>query len=79
MPTCTIDRVSDEDFDSSWIDRFADEEGVARLTPDQIDALLSLAGRAARDSDDRRNAPMSCFLRGLQLGRAGVTDLDGKL
>lgn len=71
--------MSDDDFDSSWIDGFAIEAGVGPLTPEQVDRLLSLAGRAAHDSGDRRNAPMACFLRGLQLGRAGVTDLDDQL
>jgi hypothetical protein len=64
--------MADEDFDSAWIDRFAEQAGLAPLDASQVDALLSLAGHAAHDSGDRRNAPLSCFLRGLQLGRAGT-------
>jgi len=69
--------MADDDFDSSWIDRFARDAGLEPLTAEQIDALLALAGHAAHDSGDRRNAPLSCFLRGLQLGRAGTDDLLG--
>ena len=69
--------MADEDFDITWIRTFADRAGVAPLTEEQIDALLSLAAHAAHDSGDRRNAPLSCFLRGLQLGRAGTDDLLG--
>jgi hypothetical protein len=69
--------MADDDFDPAWIDRFASDAGVASLDAAQIDALLDLAGRAAHESGDRRNAPLSCFLRGLQLGRAGTDDLLG--
>lgn len=69
--------MADEDFDTAWIDRFADDAGVAPLDDAQVEALLALAGRAAHESGDRRNAPLSCFLRGLQLGRAGTDDLLG--
>ncbi len=64
--------MAEDDFDTAWIDDFAAAAGVDALDADQIDALLSLAGAAAHDSGDRRNAPISCFLRGLQLGRAGT-------
>lgn len=64
--------MADDDFDTAWIREFAAAAGVDHLDDAQIDALLSLAGHAAHDSGDRRNAPISCFLRGLQLGRAGV-------
>lgn len=64
--------MADDDFDTAWISEFAASAGVDRLDDAQIEALLSLAGHAAHDSGDRRNAPISCFLRGLQLGRSGV-------
>ncbi len=64
--------MADDDFDMAWIDRFAASVDVAALDEAQVDALLSLAGHAAHDSGDRRNAPISCLLRGLQLGRAGT-------
>ncbi len=67
--------MADDDFDTAWIDRFAEQAGLPPLDDAQIDALLSLAGHAAHDSGDRRNAPLSCFLRGLQLGRSGANDL----
>ena len=63
--------MADDDFDTAWIDEFAAGVGVDALDEAQIEALLSLAGDAAHGSGDRRNAPISCFLRGLQLGRAG--------
>jgi len=69
--------MADDDFDAAWIDRFAAEAGLPALDPAQIDAVLSLAGHAAHESGDRRNAPLSCFLRGLQLGRNGTDDLLG--
>ena len=64
--------MAEDDFDTTWIDDFAAASGVDALDAEQIDALLSLAGVAAHDSGDRRNAPISCFLRGLQLGRAAA-------
>ena len=64
--------MAEDDFDTAWIDDFAAAAGVDTLDDEQIEALLSLAGVAAHDSGDRRNAPVSCFLRGLQLGRAGT-------
>ena len=64
--------MADDDFDTSWIDEFAASADVEALDDEQIEALLTLAGVAAHSSGDRRNAPISCFLRGLQLGRAGL-------
>ena len=64
--------MAEDDFDTAWIDDFAAAAGLDPLDGAQIDALLSLAGTAAHDSGDRRNAPISCFLRGLQLGRAAA-------
>jgi hypothetical protein len=65
--------MADDELERTWIDRFAAEAGLDVLDATQIDALLSLAGDAAHSSGDRRNAPISCFLRGLQLGRAGAS------
>ncbi|MEZ5238310.1 MAG: DUF6457 domain-containing protein [Microthrixaceae bacterium] len=60
--------MTDEPLDPYWIDRFAEQLGVDRLDEEQVEALLELAGHAAHDSGDRRNAPLSCFLTGLRLG-----------
>lgn len=57
-----------DDFDSTWIDRFADTQELDRLTPEAVAALLDLAGEAAHGSGDRRNAPLACFFAGLGLG-----------
>ena len=46
-------------------------ELLNRLTPEVVEALLDAAGRAARETDDRRNAPLACFVAGLALGRRG--------
>lgn len=64
--------MADDDFDTSWINEFAAAAGVDPLDDEQIAALLALAGDAAHSSGDRRNAPISCFLRGLALGRAAA-------
>ena len=34
--------------------------------------VIDIAGRAAHGSGDRRNAPLSCFLAGLRMGRDGT-------
>ncbi|CAB4558166.1 unannotated protein [freshwater metagenome] len=60
--------MDENEFDHTWIAAFAATHGATALTSDQVDALLSLAGRAAHQSGERRNAPLSCFLAGLQLG-----------
>jgi hypothetical protein len=64
--------VSDDTLDMDWITAFARTEGLEPLTPELVDALLDLAGRAAHGSGDRRNAPLSCFLAGLRFGRDGA-------
>lgn len=64
--------MSDDELDRDWISAFARTEGLEPLTPELVDALLDLAGRAAHGSGDRRNAPLSCFLAGLRIGRDGV-------
>ena len=64
--------MTDDDFDPAWITAFAERLGLEPLDPAQHDALLSLAGRGAHDSGDRRNAPLACFLAGLRLGTDGA-------
>lgn len=64
--------MTDDDLDMAWISTFARTEGLEPLDPALVDALLDLAGRAAHGSGDRRNAPLSCFLAGLRLGRDGT-------
>ena len=64
--------MADDDLDTAWIDEFAAQAGVESLDDAQIEALLALAGDAAHGSGDRRNAPISCFLRGLALGRSAT-------
>lgn len=68
---CNSVAMSEENLDTAWLDEFANDLGTERLNADQIEALLSLAGEAARRSGDRRNAPISCFLAGLRLGSDG--------
>ena len=63
--------MDENEFDHTWIAAFAATNNTAALNPEQIDALLDRAGRAAHQSGERRNAPLSCFLAGLQLGQAG--------
>jgi len=60
--------MTDDDFDPAWITAFAEQLGLEPLDDAQRDALLSLAGRGAHGSGDRRNAPLACFLAGLRLG-----------
>jgi hypothetical protein len=64
--------VSDDTLDLDWITAFARTEGLEPPDPALVEALLDLAGRAAHGSGDRRNAPLSCFLAGLRLGRDGT-------
>lgn len=64
--------MSDDTLDLDWITAFATTEGLEPPGADLVDALLDLAGRAAHGSGDRRNAPLSCFLAGLRLGRDGT-------
>lgn len=61
----------EESFDKTWIDGFAGRVGSEPLAAETVAALLALAGDAARESGDRRNAPISCFLAGLVIGRDG--------
>lgn len=63
--------MSEEELDTTWLDELATRIGVDMIDASVIDELLELAGEAARDSGDRRNAPVSCFLAGLRLGALG--------
>ncbi len=64
-----------DDLDLNWINGFAARHDLDGLTPELVDALLDLAGRAAHDTGERRNAPLACFLAGLALagGARAVT------
>ena len=46
-----------------WIAEFAREAGVERPDPDQVRALLDLAGAAAHGSE-RTAAPLACWIAG---------------
>ncbi len=67
-----------------WLDearqRLADaageESSVYDLSAAQVEALLSLAGVAAHDSGDRKNAPLIAYLVGLAKGRNLSRSLD---
>ena len=56
---------------NEWLTRQAEAMGVPGLSEAEVTTLLELARIAAHESDDRRNAPLLCYL----LGRAGG-DLD---
>jgi hypothetical protein len=45
-------------------DRVAEETGAHRMDEREATALLSLARRVAQSSDDRRAAPLVCYLVG---------------
>lgn len=68
---CNDEPMSEERLDTTWLEDFASRIGVDPIDVSAIEELLALAGDAARDSGDRRNAPISCFLAGLKLGAAG--------
>lgn len=65
--------MSDDDFDTSWIDDTCEAHTVPRLDPEAVTALLDLAARAAHETGDRRNAPLACFVVGWSLGAAGTS------
>jgi hypothetical protein len=55
-----------------------DEPSAYELTDEQVERLLDLARIAARESGDRTNAPLVCYLLGLAHGQhqeRTVTDL----
>lgn len=54
-----------------WLQRFAAEAGVAPPTAAEAEALLDLAGAAARASE-RTAAPLTCWLA----ARAGISPLE---
>lgn len=54
-----------------WLERYADELGVAELTDEEVARLLVLA-RDVAHSTERRFAPLSTFLAGVAVG-AGDT------
>jgi hypothetical protein len=58
-------------------DRLSAGSGVDRrdleLASGEIEALLDLAGVAARNSGARTNAPLTCYLVGLARGRTGAS------
>lgn len=57
----------------SWVRAFAAELGIDAPTQDEIDALLSLAGVAARGSA-RQAAPIACWL----VARAGLDPVEAR-
>ncbi len=65
--------MGENGFDTSWLKEYAGDLGVEPLDPEAIEAVLTLAGDAAHDTGDRRNAPIACFLAGYLLGRHGAT------
>lgn len=54
-----------------WLDGVADELGVARLTPVEVEQLLTLA-RAVAHGTERMNAPLATYL----VGRAAGAGMD---
>jgi hypothetical protein len=51
----------------SWLQSFSDLLGVDPPSPDEVEALLTIAGKAAHESE-RTAAPITCYL----VGRSGV-------
>jgi hypothetical protein len=47
-----------------WLKRVAAAVGSDELSGEDADALLKIARIAAHESDDRRNAPLLCYLIG---------------
>lgn len=58
---------------SMWVERLSEALGVPAPSPEEIDALLGLAGTAAHASE-RTAAPLSTWL----VGRAGMRPADAK-
>jgi hypothetical protein len=56
----------------SVVSRVAESAGTRPMTADEAEALLALARRVAHSSDDRRSAPLVCYVVGAAL--AGVDD-----
>jgi hypothetical protein len=66
------------DWLAKQADALAEATGIDRnafeLAPDEIGALLHIAGDAAHESGTRTNAPLLCYLLGR--ARPGVASLD---
>jgi Domain of unknown function (DUF6457) len=56
-------------------DKVGEPPGTYALTDAEVDALLDLARVAARESNERTNAPLLCYLVGLAHGRSPETKL----
>ena len=56
----------------SVVARVAEATGTRPLTEAEAEALLALARRVAHSSDDRRSAPLVCYVAGVAL--AGTDD-----
>jgi Domain of unknown function (DUF6457) len=52
--------------------RVASSTGLDPLTEDEAQAVLALARRVAHTSDDRRAAPLVCYLAGRVLGSSAA-------
>jgi hypothetical protein len=50
--------------------RVSDRLGIPALTPDEAEQVLALARSVARSSDDRRAAPLVCYLVGRAVSEA---------
>jgi Domain of unknown function (DUF6457) len=66
---------------SAQAELLATQSGVDRasleLSPQDIETMLDLAGRAARESGERTNAPLFCYLLGLaRANGASLEELD---
>ena len=53
------------DARTDLIDALAEDTGRAKLTPTEIESLLSLAAAAAHGTGDRTTAPLASFLAGV--------------
>ena len=61
---------------NEWIAARARALGVDDLQPEEIAALLDLAGHAAHESGARTNAPLLCYLVGRAQGERSLAELD---
>ena len=60
---------------NQWITRQAAALDAGELSEDEQTTLLDLARIAARDSGDRTNAPLLCFLLGRAQGDKSLDEL----
>lgn len=64
----------------SWLEQVSEKMAAVsgqnpaslRITRDQMQELLDLAGVAAHSSGNRTNAPLLCYVLGLAVGRGAV-------